>query len=57
MKATQAKAPEQKLQEQPCVVCKKPTLGYGTWRDGVTCSRTCEATKSANERTLKENRK
>ena len=52
MKANQAKAPEQKLQEKPCCICQKPTLGYGTWRDGVTCSRTCEFVKSAGEKTL-----
>ena len=54
MKANQAKAPEQKLPEKPCCICQKPTLGYGTWRDGITCSRTCEESKRDQERTLKE---
>ena len=54
MKANQAKAPEQKIPEKPCCICQKPTLGYGTWRDGITCSRTCEESKRDQERTLKE---
>ena len=60
MKATQAKAPEQKLQEKPCCICQKLSHGYGTWSHGleVTCSRNCEEVKSFNESILeKENGK
>ena len=52
MKANQAKAPEQKLPEKPCCICQKPTLGYGTWRDGIKCSRACEEKKRNLEHIL-----
>lgn len=54
VKANQAKAPEQKLQEQPCLICGRQTIGYGTWRTGVTCSRVCEGTQEAKSKTLQE---
>lgn len=38
---------EPTLDKVPCLVCKKMTHGYGSWNEGKTCSRKCEATYEA----------
>lgn len=35
-----------------CLICGTGTHGYGTWKDGVTCSRKCEDAKRQNETIL-----
>lgn len=33
---------EPTIDKVPCLVCKKMTHGYGSWKAGKTCSRKCE---------------
>jgi hypothetical protein len=39
---------------QPCIVCKKMTPGYGSWQEGNTCCKDCEAIKESQPKMLGE---
>lgn len=55
MKATQVKAPAEVLVMSPCCICGTKTIGYGRWKDSVTCSRRCESIKASQSNLLGEN--
>lgn len=49
------KKAQQEVDEIPprtCMVCKKPTLGYGMFQEGVVCSRKCNETYEKNRPSL-----
>ncbi len=44
-----------KLDNRKCLICGKPTQGYGAWGEGYTCSKTCEEAKENQPRNFGEN--
>jgi hypothetical protein len=39
---------------KPCLVCQKMSQAYGSWIDGHTCSRKCEAIQQEKPRCFGE---
>ena len=50
MKANQTKAPIVEMPRRFCVVCGKPTLGWGHVKKGYVCSKSCSITYNEGER-------
>lgn len=39
---------------KPCLICQKMCQAYGSWSDGQTCCRKCEAEKESQPRNFGE---
>lgn len=42
------------IPRRTCLICNKVTQGYGSWHEGYTCSRACEAVKEMQPRNFGE---